>query len=106
MGVGCKASEANFNMGEGIAICTYKHICMHIHMYECTFMYMLINTHSCMHTHVCMQKKQNKYIHVIEWGLYCKSQNQEVLKENSSFSPLFLIRQIYDSFTYIAKNAA
>ena len=49
---GGQASEANFNMGEGIAKCTYTHTCMHIHMYACTLMYMLINTHSCMHTHM------------------------------------------------------
>ena len=61
---GCKASEANFNMWEGIAKCTYTHICMHIHMNACTRMYMLINTYLCLHTHVCMHAHAYACIHL------------------------------------------
>ena len=41
-GGGGNASEANFNMREGIAKCAYTHICIHIHMYACMHMHAYI----------------------------------------------------------------
>ena len=75
-GGGVQSQWGQLQYGEGIAKCTYTHICMHIHMYACTLMYMVIYTHSCMHTHVCMHAHAYACIHLYIYILIWKSLNQ------------------------------
>ena len=80
-GGGCKASEAK----EGIAKCTYTHICMCIHMYACALMYMLINTHAYMHTHVGMHAHAYACIHENHLN-----QNKRFLREKKNKPNIYM----------------